>query len=116
MKFGDSAINVTYLGIIAKVERSYIRRDIKLLSERTQKAVEPYLRSRPCPLCKGARLSQAALGSKINGRNIAELAAMEIGELVRSCARSQAQSPRRLSRRWLNACSTLSTSAWNTSL
>jgi excinuclease UvrABC ATPase subunit len=82
MKFGDSAINVTYLGIIAKIERSYIRRDIKLLSERTQKAVEPYLRPRPCPLCKGARLSQAALGSKIRGRNIAELAAMEIGELV----------------------------------
>ena len=82
MKFGDSAMNVTYLGIIAKVERSYIRRDIKLLSERTQKAVEPYLRPRPCPLCKGARLSQAALGSKIRGRNIAELAGMEIGELV----------------------------------
>ncbi len=82
MKFGDSAINITYLGIIAKVERSYIRRDIKLLSERTQKAVEPYLRPRPCPLCKGARLSQAALGSKIGGRNIAELSAMEIGELV----------------------------------
>ena len=82
MKFGDSSINVTYLGIIAKVERSYIRRDIKLLSERTRKAVEPYLRPRPCPLCKGARLSQAALGSKIRGRNIAELSAMEIGELV----------------------------------
>ncbi len=82
MKFGDSSINVTYLGIIAKVERSYIRRDIKLLSERTRKAVEPYLRPRPCPLCKGARLSQAALGSKIRGRNIAELSAMEVGELV----------------------------------
>ena len=33
-------------------------------SERTQKAVEPYLRLRTCPLCKGARLSQAALGSQ----------------------------------------------------
>jgi excinuclease ABC A subunit len=82
MKFGDGAINVTYLGIIAKVERNYIRRDLKLLSERTQKAVEPYLRPRPCPLCKGARLSQAALGSKIRGCSIAELSAMEIGELV----------------------------------
>jgi excinuclease UvrABC ATPase subunit len=27
----------------------------------------------PCPLCKGARLNQAALSSKINGYNIAEL-------------------------------------------
>ena len=32
--------------------------------ERTQKAVEPYLGLRPCPLCKGARLSQAALSSQ----------------------------------------------------
>jgi excinuclease UvrABC ATPase subunit len=36
----------------------------------------------PCPLCKGARLSQAALSCKINGRNIAELSAMEVGELI----------------------------------
>jgi excinuclease ABC A subunit len=33
-------------------------------------------------LCKGARLSQAALGSKIDGYNIADLAAMEIGDLI----------------------------------
>ena len=36
----------------------------------------------PCPLCKGARLSQAALSCKINGHNIAELSAMEVGELI----------------------------------
>jgi excinuclease UvrABC ATPase subunit len=36
----------------------------------------------PCPLCKGARLSQAALASRIKGRTIAEWAAMEIDELI----------------------------------
>ena len=36
----------------------------------------------PCPLCKGARLSQAALSCKINGHNIAELSAMEVDELI----------------------------------
>jgi excinuclease UvrABC ATPase subunit len=36
----------------------------------------------PCTLCKGARLSQAALGCKINGYNIAQLAAMEVDELI----------------------------------
>ncbi|HEU0301711.1 MAG TPA: excinuclease ABC subunit UvrA [Longimicrobium sp.] len=82
MQFGGGSMNVTYSGIIEKVERAYVRRDLKTLSERTQKAVAPYLHPRPCPLCHGARLSQAALGAKINGRNIAELAAMEIGELV----------------------------------
>src|SRR5687768_23811 len=82
MQFGGGSMNVTYSGIIEKVERAYIRRDLKTLSERTQKAVAPYIRPRPCPLCRGARLSQAALGAKIDGRSIAELAAMEIGELI----------------------------------
>jgi excinuclease UvrABC ATPase subunit len=82
MQFGGGSMNVTYSGIIEKVERAYVRRDIKTLSERTQKAVMPYLRPQPCPLCRGARLSQAALAATINGRNIAEMAGMEIGELI----------------------------------
>ena len=82
MKFGEGTMNLTYAGIIEKVERAYIRRDLKTLSERTQKAVAPYIRMRPCPLCKGARLSQAALGARINGRNIAELCVMEVDDLI----------------------------------
>ena len=73
MRFGDSNMNVTFMGIVEKIERAYVERDLKTLSERTQKAVAPYLRQRPCLACKGARLSQAALGCKIRGRNIAEL-------------------------------------------
>ena len=79
---GDRTINLTYSGVIEKLERKYVRQDIKALSERTQKQVEPYLREGPCPLCKGARLSQAALGAKIDGYNIADLAAMEVGDLI----------------------------------
>jgi excinuclease UvrABC ATPase subunit len=78
----DKTINLTYSGVVEKLERKYVRQDIKALSERTQKQVEPYLREGPCPLCKGARLSQAALGAKIDGYNIADLAAMEIGDLI----------------------------------
>jgi excinuclease UvrABC ATPase subunit len=82
-KFGERTINLTYAGILARIERSYIRRDIKTLSERTQKAVMPYLKPRECPSCKGARLSPAALASKIDGRNIADLSALEAGELLK---------------------------------
>jgi excinuclease UvrABC ATPase subunit len=82
LQIGDKVMNATYLGVIEKLERSYVRRDIKAASERTQKRVEPYLRMRTCPLCKGARLSQAALASKIDGHNIAELASMEVGDLI----------------------------------
>jgi len=82
LRIGEGTMNATYMGIIEKIEKAYIRRDLKTLSQRTQKAVEPYLRPRPCPLCKGARLNQAALSSRINGYNIAALSAMEIGELI----------------------------------
>ncbi len=76
------SFNLTFEGIIDKFTRKFITRDIKTLSERTQKAVAPYLTLGPCTLCKGTRLSQAALSCKINGRNIAELSAREIGPLI----------------------------------
>lgn len=79
---GGKAINMTVEGVIDKFSRKYITRDLKTLSERTQKAVEPYLTFGPCKLCKGARLSQPALNCKINGYNIADLAAIEIGDLI----------------------------------
>ncbi len=87
LTIGSGAMNATYEGIVEKITRSYIRRDLKTLSERTQKAVAPYIALRPCTLCKGTRLSQAALNSRIGGRNIAELAALEIGELLPLVAR-----------------------------
>lgn len=82
LRIGNSSMNATYEGIIEKFTRSYIKRDIKTLSERTQKAVAPYIKYGPCPLCKGARLSQAALGCKINGLNIADMSAMEVDDLI----------------------------------
>jgi excinuclease UvrABC ATPase subunit len=82
MQFGGGVINVTYMGIIEKFTKAYIKRDLKTLSERTQKKVAPYIGLGPCPLCKGARLSQAALNCKINKKNIAELSALEITELI----------------------------------
>lgn len=82
MRFGGGVINVTFMGIVEKFTKAYIKRDLKTLSERTQKKVAPYIGMQPCPLCKGARLSQAVLRCKINGQNIAELSTMEITELI----------------------------------
>jgi excinuclease UvrABC ATPase subunit len=82
LQLGSGTMNASYQGIIERFNRSYIKRDIKTRPERTQKAVAPYLTMQPCPLCKGARLSQAALSCTIDGRNIAELSAMEVGELI----------------------------------
>ncbi len=74
--------NLTYEGIINRFTGKYITRDVKTMSERTQKAVEPYISMAPCNVCKGARLSQQVLKCKINGHNIAELASMEVGQLT----------------------------------
>lgn len=82
LQVGGGSMNATYLGVIEKFERSYIKRDIKTLSERTQKAVAPYIALGPCPSCKGARLSQAALNCKINDKNIAEMSAVEVSDLL----------------------------------
>ncbi len=82
LDIGSGSMNATYLGIVEKIERSYIRRDIKTLSERTQKMVAPYIGMGPCTLCHGARLSQAALSCKIDGRNIADYSSMQIDELI----------------------------------
>ena len=82
LQIGGGTMNATYLGIIEKFEKSYIKRDIKTLSERTQKMVAPYIALGPCTSCKGTRLSQAALSCKINGKNIAELSGMEVSELL----------------------------------
>lgn len=82
IQLGNKPVNMTFEGIVDKFSRKYITGDVKTMSERTQKSVEPYMTVGPCSLCKGTRLSQAALSCKINGRNIAELAAMEVDELI----------------------------------
>jgi excinuclease UvrABC ATPase subunit len=75
-------MNRTYLGVITGFTRSYIERDLKTRSERTQEKIAQYLTEGPCPTCKGARLNKAVLNCKINGYNIAELSSMEVGELI----------------------------------
>lgn len=80
--FGGKTVNLTFEGIIDKFTRKYIARDVKTYSERTQKQVEPYITTGPCRACKGTRLSQSTLSCKINGYNIAEMSAMEVGDLI----------------------------------
>src|ERR1700686_5109294 len=72
----------TYEGLVSKFNRKFVARDIQTLSSRIRQQVEPFLKLGPCPLCKGARLNQAVLNCRINGYNIAQLAALEVDELI----------------------------------
>ncbi len=81
-KMGAKDFNLTYEGIVNRFTNKYIKRDLKTMSERTQKSVEPYMTMGPCSECKGTRLNQTILKCKINGYNIADLTGMEIPELI----------------------------------
>ncbi len=82
VQFGGKTVNITFEGIVDKFTHKYIAPTKFTPAESTMKAVAPFMTFGPCPLCKGARLSPAALSSKINGRNIAEMSAMEVDELI----------------------------------
>mgnify|MGYP000974069444 CR=1 FL=1 len=81
-KFRFGNMNRTYMGVITSFTRSYIERDLKTRSQRTQEKIAQYLTEGPCPACKGARLNPRVLNCRIKGYNIAEMAAMEVGELI----------------------------------
>ncbi|MGG4454215.1 ATP-binding cassette domain-containing protein [Brevibacillus porteri] len=83
MQFAGKAVNITVEGVIEKFTNKYIKQDLKTKSERTQKAVAPFITEGSCSSCHGARLNQAALNCKINGLNIAEMSSMEVGRLIR---------------------------------
>lgn len=77
-----AGMNMTYEGIADRFAHKYILRDLTTMSERTQKAVKPFMNMAECSLCHGARLNQEALASKINGRNIADISSMQVDELM----------------------------------
>ena len=66
-------------GIIANLERRHRETD----SELVRLEIERYMVSRPCPECKGRRLKPEMLAVRVAEKNIAEVAAMPIGELAR---------------------------------
>ncbi|WP_437635402.1 ATP-binding cassette domain-containing protein [Sorangium sp. So ce854] len=71
-----------YEGLVERFTRMYIKKDAATMSERNRAVFEQFTTSRTCPACNGARLNQAALSCRINGRNIAELSDMEATELI----------------------------------
>ncbi len=84
VKIGST--HLAYEGIVDRFNRMFIQRDTSALSERSRTAFEQYVTSDTCPLCHGARLNPASLASRINGHNIAELAALEATELMEALA------------------------------
>ncbi|RYX80718.1 excinuclease ABC subunit UvrA [bacterium] len=72
-----------YEGVLERFTRMYIKKDAAAMSDRNRAIFESFVTTQTCPLCHGARLSQAALASQIGGSNIAELSDLEATDLIK---------------------------------
>lgn len=75
-------INQTYEGLVPRIRRSMLNKDREAMQKSIGEFVDRAVTFIPCPDCGGTRLAQHALDSRINGRNIAELCAMEVRDLA----------------------------------
>ncbi|HEX6241385.1 MAG TPA: excinuclease ABC subunit UvrA [Polyangiales bacterium] len=81
-KIKVDGINLTYEGLIPKIQKSMLSKDVDTLQPHVRAFVERAVTFATCPECHGTRLNEAARSSKINKRNIAEVCAMQINELA----------------------------------
>src|SRR6218665_2446323 len=75
-------IGLTYEGVVAKLKKGLGSKDPESLQPHVLREYEKIFTRASCPACHGARLNQNALGSKVNGKNIAELSGMQVSELA----------------------------------
>jgi excinuclease ABC A subunit len=75
-------INLTYEGVVTKISRSMLAKDVDSLQPHVRAFVERAATFTVCPECEGTRLTSAARSAKVGGVTIAELCAMEIRDLA----------------------------------
>jgi excinuclease UvrABC ATPase subunit len=81
-KIKVDGINLTYEGLIPKIEKSMLSKDVDTLQPHVRAFVERAVTFSTCSECDGTRLSEAARSSKIKGINIADACAMQISDLA----------------------------------
>ena len=81
-KIKVEGINLTYEGLIPKIQKSMLSKDVDAMQPHVRAFVERAVTFTVCPDCDGTRLSETARSSKIGGRNIADVCAMQITDLA----------------------------------
>jgi excinuclease UvrABC ATPase subunit len=74
--------NMTYEGLIPRIQKSFLSKDVDALQPHIREFVERAVTFTACPDCGGTRLSEAARSSKIAGISIADACAMQISDLA----------------------------------
>ena len=81
-KIKVEGINLTYEGVILKIQKSMLSKDVDAMQPHIRAFVERAITFQSCPECDGTRLSPEARSSKIEGKNIADLCEMQISDLA----------------------------------
>ena len=75
-------INLTYEGLVPRIQKSFLSKDVDALQPHIRAFVERAVTFSTCPECGGTRLNEAARSSKIKKSNIADACAMQINDLA----------------------------------
>lgn len=81
-KIKVEGINLTYEGLIPKIQKSMLSKDPEGMQPHIRAFVERAITFTTCPDCQGTRLTEAARSSKIKGISIADACSMQISDLA----------------------------------
>jgi excinuclease UvrABC ATPase subunit len=81
-KIKAEGINVTYEGVIPKIQKSMLAKDVEAMQPHIRAFVERVITFQRCPECEGTRLTPEARSSRIDGKNIADVCAMQISDVA----------------------------------
>ncbi len=81
-KIKVAGINLTYEGLIPKMQKSFLAKDVDTMQPHIRAFVERAVTFTACPECDGTRLNEGARSSRIRGTNIADACAMQISDLA----------------------------------
>jgi excinuclease UvrABC ATPase subunit len=76
------SINLTYEGLIPKIQKSFLSKDREAMQPHIRAFVDRAVTFTACPECGGSRLNEAARSSKIKGISIADACVMQISDLA----------------------------------
>ncbi len=75
-------INLTYEGLVPRIQKSFLSKDVEAMQPHIRAFVERAVTFTTCPDCGGTRLNEAARSSRIDKINIADACAMQINDLA----------------------------------
>ena len=81
-KISVDGINLTYEGLIPKLQKSMLSKDLETLQPHVRAFVERAVTFATCPECDGTRLSEAARSVTIQKMSIADACALQISHLA----------------------------------